>query len=230
MAKVHVSLHDVMPETFNRVEAILSDLQKKGLPPITLLVVPGREWSTEQLQKIRDWAHNGHPLAAHGWLHETKPVTLYHKVHAALISRNVAEHLSLSESDLLNLMQRSADWFSNQNLPTPSLYVPPAWAMGSIRYGTLRSLPFSFVESTRGFLSVESGRYRWLPLVGYEADTEMRARCLRMWNASQVMLSRCTGRCLRLSIHPFDPELKLAKDLDRILSRNWTFIQHPAEA
>lgn len=219
-----------MPETLTRVEAILSNLQNKGIPPITLLVVPGRAWSATQIDLIRDWARKGHPLAAHGWFHQTKPLTLYHKVHATLISRNVAEHLSLPESDLLNLMQRSADWFGQHNLPTPFLYVPPAWAMGSIRRPKLRSLPYSFIESTRGFLAVDSGHYRWLPLVGYEADTEMRAQCLRLWNASQVTLARYTGRCLRLSIHPYDPELKLAEDLDRILSRKWTFIQHPADA
>jgi predicted deacetylase len=221
-----VSVHDVMPSTYSRVERILKVLDRAGVPPATLLVVPGRGWSEEGVANLRGLAAKGHTLAGHGWAHKatSEHRTLYHRLHALLISRNEAEHLSLESGALVDLLRRSHDWFPEVGLPAPELYVPPAWALGSLTMDHLRELPFRWYEILRGYLDVERGKRHWLPLVGFEADTTFRQVSLRFWNGLNAILARVGVGPLRISIHPDDLDLLLNADVPRLLEKGWTFL------
>lgn len=214
-----LSLHDVMPETLTEVEEVLAYARRRGLPPMTLLIVPGRAWSPWQLERLREWAGDGHELAAHGWLHEVAlRKTLYHRLHGVLISRHVAEHLSLDSEGIAQLMHRSHAWFAENELPVPSLYVPPAWALGRLEHPHLRNLPFEKIEVLRGFVFPASGKLLRLPMVGFEADTRTRAMAVRAWNAVQGLQHRFSGRPLRIGLHPHDLKLECARDLSDLLA------------
>lgn len=156
--KACLSIHDVMPHTLERVERILAWLQERGVPPVTLLVVPGHPWKVPQIERLRELAATGHELAAHGWQHETTPRRLYHRLHAALISRKVAEHLDLDSQGILELMQRSQNWFAENQLPLPDFYVPPAWALGPITKADLTKAPYRLIETTRGLIHLQATR------------------------------------------------------------------------
>jgi len=227
MGRAIVSVHDLMPSTLDRVVGILDLLAEAGVPPATLLVVPGRSWTTDQLATLRDLAHRGHPLAGHGWVHRATegPRTLYHRGHGLLISRNEAEHLSRPPAELSDLIQRCYRWFAQVDLPLPDLYVPPAWAMGSLRLNQLRSLPFRWYEVLRGLVDGTSGRVRWLPLAGFEADTTFRETSLRVWNSLNVLLATRNRIPLRISIHPGDLDLLLGADLERMVRSPWHFVR-----
>lgn len=219
-----LSLHDVMPETLPEVEEVLAYARREGLPPMTLLIVPGRAWSTPHLDRLREWAGNGHELAAHGWRHEvTVRKTLYHRLHGALLSRNVAEHLSLDSREIFELMHRSHQWFVEKKLPLPSLYVPPAWALGHLEPDHLKHLPFEKIEVLRGFLFPASGRLLRLPMVGFEADTPGRALAVRAWNAFQRLQHHLSSRPLRIGLHPYDLNLNLERDLRNLLAFPFEF-------
>ena len=222
-----VSVHDVMPETFPRVQRILALLEEANAPPPTLLVVPGKEWTPTLLGTLRELAKAGYSLAGHGWMHKATqgPRTLFHRVHALLISRDEAEHLSRPPRELAGLIQRCYDWFPGVGLAAPQRYVPPAWAMGTLRPPDLRELPFHWYEILRGFVSGKTGRTRWLPLTGFEADTPFRRTSLRFWNGLNVLLAKGTRRPLRISIHPGDLELLLKEDLARMVREPWRFVQ-----
>jgi predicted deacetylase len=221
-----VSVHDVMPSTFSRVERILAVLEKVGVPPASLLVVPGKDWSLDGIAALRSLANLGHPLAGHGWIHKATSGSrsLYHRVHSLLISRNEAEHLSLPPEDLADLVRQCHEWFPGVGLPTPDLYVPPAWALGSLTTDHLRELPFRWYEVLRGYLDVQKGERRWLPLVGFEADTSFRQWSLRLWNQLNALLATGGVGPLRISIHPDDLDLLLSKDIRIMLQDGWTFI------
>ncbi len=224
-----LSIHDVMPETLERVEAILDFCARQGIPPLTLLVVPGRDWQPAALARLHELAERGHTLAAHGWHHRIPRFGgLYHRLHAAVISRNVAEHLALDPEDVLALMQRSHQWFIDHGLPAPSLYVPPAWALGRLPADGLERLPYRQIEVTRGLLEVATGRLHPLPLVGFEADTPTRALALRTFNAVQRRRARHGRRPLRIGIHPDDFQLGLADSLERLLQSPLEFIPYRA--
>lgn len=219
-----VSLHDVMPETFAAVEATMQRLQLLGVSPVTLLVVPGRSWSEVQLQRLRDWAGQGHELAAHGWQHEATRVRgLQHRLHALLLSRNTAEHLALGPQEILSLMLSASAWFAARALPPPSLYVPPAWALGPLTTQGRAQLPYRQIEVLSGLHELPGRGLRRLPLLGFEADTVPRAGFLRVWNAVQLRLAPWLRRPLRISIHPHDFELRLGASLDRLLQRRFRY-------
>jgi predicted deacetylase len=216
-----------MPETFNRVLRILALAEDARVPPPTLLVVPGKNWTPELLDTLRALARRGHRLAGHGWIHKapSQSRTLFHRAHSLLISRNEAEHLSLPREEVEGLVRRCHDWFSTVDLPTPELYVPPAWALGALPLDSLASLPFRWYEILRGFVDGPSGRVRWLPLAGFEADTTFRALSLRVWNGLNAWVARRVRGPLRISIHPGDLDLLLKRNVERMLEIPWRYVE-----
>ena len=220
-----------MPETMGRVETILRWLEERNVPPVSLLVVPGKPWTTDQIGRIRELASKGHELIAHGWYHHTKPKRLTHRIHALLISRNVAEHLDLDSNEILDLLNRSHTWFKENDLPIPIMYVPPAWALGAISKTDLANAPFSTIETTRGILHKTNSQFllHRLPLTGYEADTPLRESFLRRWNNHQEKRALKKNLCLRVSIHPNDLELRLADQIDSQIRRITEFLKSSDE-
>ncbi len=215
------SIHDVMPETMEPVTQIVQRLKAHGILQPILLVVPGRNWQTAGLAQLRAWADSGIQLAGHGWNHASPPPdTLYHRVHSALISRNVAEHLALGSGGIQELLQRNHAWFAEQYLPSPEFYVPPAWAMGAIARSSLATMPFRYYETLTGIFDAVSGHFQTLPLVGFEADTPLRATVLRASNAANRALANRWKRPLRIAIHPHDFALRLRRDLEETLENH----------
>ncbi|MFB1488517.1 MULTISPECIES: polysaccharide deacetylase family protein [unclassified Thiocapsa] len=214
-----VSVHDVMPETLPQVERILTLLDEEGIAPVTLLVVPGVGWSSEGIERLRGFQARGCELAGHGWIHHVEPITgLRHRIHSRFISRNVAEHLALDHAGIQELIARCHAWFVDQGLGAPALYCPPAWAMGPIPRSTLASLPFTGYELFSGVLSAQTGRMHPVPLTGYEADTALRTVVIRAWNRLNRRRAARAG-WIRIGIHPYDLDLRLAEDLRRDLRR-----------
>ncbi|MEX0326000.1 MAG: polysaccharide deacetylase family protein [Puniceicoccaceae bacterium] len=215
--KALVSIHDVMPETLPQVDGVLQRLKIFGLPPITLLVVPGRDWQESQVEWLRQRVEEGHTLAAHGWVHETQPRTLYHRLHSALISRNVAEHLALDPEEIPGFISRSMGWFVENKLPVPILYVPPAWALGDPPPITTDD-PFPrYIEVLKGIIDTQAGRLHASPMVGYEVDTWWRKVAVKAWNGWNISRARRSGSVLRIGLHPHDFELLLSADLEHLL-------------
>jgi len=213
-----VSIHDVMPATLDRVERICARLRGAGLAPVTLLVVPGTGWQGEHLDRLRAMLGAGAEPAGHGWTHAVRHVRgVKHRLHSALISRNAAEHLALSPREILRLMLKNHRWFARNDLPEPGLYVPPAWAMGPIPCRLLDHLPFARYETLTGVYDAGDRVFHRLPMVGFEADTTMRAVTVGAFNRINRAWASAGGRPLRLGIHPGDFELKLADQLAAML-------------
>ena len=219
------SIHDVMPETLAQVARILAYFERHGLSPPALLVVPGKAWGDEDLAQLRRWAQAGCEFVAHGWLHHTRPRRLGHRLHAMLLSRNVAEHLDLDHDGVMALMLRSQRWFADKGLPEPETYIPPAWALG-IPAALLSGLPFRCVETLSGvhLLAGDFRTFRRLPLLGFEADTAFRAAFVSRWNRLQLRSGRAGP--LRVSIHPNDLDLRLAWQLQAVLSLDWHAVNY----
>ena len=209
------AIHDVMPETLPQVARILTLLEAHRVSPVTLLVVPGRDWTPEGIAQLQAWEAAGHVLGGHGWVHEAPCIRgWWHRLHSMLLSRNVAEHLALDAAGIASLIERNHAWFAEHGLRSPELYVAPAWAMGCIRPESLRGLPFRYYEYLGGVYDAQAVRYRVLPLTGYEADTRMRALFLRWFNRFNRWLARLSRRPLRIGIHPHDLDYLTADQLE----------------
>lgn len=214
-----ISIHDVMPETLDRVGALLARIPEPARHGLVLLVVPGRNWQAQQIARLAQWQRQGLELAGHGWHHRSETIdSFYHRWHARFISRNAAEHLSLPRTALCQLLADCWHWFEQHRLSPPKLYVPPAWALGALRRDDLAASPFRYFETTTGLYDSRYRVRRRLPLVGYEADTLARQWGLRCWNLVNRQLAT-SARPLRLALHPFDAELCLAGDLEHDLSQ-----------
>ncbi len=212
-----VSIHDVMPHTLAGIRALAALIPGRQKPKTLLLVVPGVDWSAKQIDELKQLCEDGFPLAGHGWQHRTPYIrSLYHRLHSLFISRQVAEHLSYSRNELNKLLQQNYEWFTQNELPSPETYVPPAWAMGKLKHRDLKTLPFRYYEDTRGLYDSSTDNYRRLPLAGFEADTRLREYFLRPWNSLNRWLASPT-RPLRISLHPYDLEYRLDKQLRRFI-------------
>jgi len=208
-----ISIHDVMPSTLDRICLLARELTHLQTSNITMLVVPGHDWSRKQLDVLREFEQQGYILCGHGWHHSSKKIHgVYHRLHSLLISRNVAEHLALDEKEISQLIYDCYQWFPNNKLATPDLYVPPAWALGKISEQLLEQSPFRFFENTAGLYDSSTGQQLNLPLIGFEADNIFRAGTLRLWNAANT-LAGSEKKPVRISIHPSDKELLLADSL-----------------
>ncbi len=214
------SIHDVMPSTLTRTEAIAAALGEAGIRKVTLLVVPDTGWSEDTLTRLKVLCSDGAQLAGHGWRHKITHIRDFrHWLHSTFISRDVAEHLALDRAGVLQLMQDCWDWFERENLPKPALYVPPAWAMGRAAHADLDALPYTHYETLYGIYDSRKKRFTRTPMVGFEADTPFRAFACRTWN--RINLASSKGP-LRFSIHPGDPDLLLGEDLNELIGRDWT--------
>ena len=214
----HLSIHDVMPETLPAVRGLIRQCHEAGWPPPVLLVVPGRDWTPTALRQLHDWQSAGHEIAGHGWMHRIDHYGgIGHRLHAALISRQVAEHLCLDADDILALMRRCYAWLTVQGLHRPTLYVPPAWALGRVPLTRLNEQPFPRVETLRGIYDVSSGRWHARALLGYEAGNPLQTQALRASNTINRVRAR-GGAGLRIGLHPHDATLALAKDMARDLA------------
>jgi uncharacterized protein len=200
-------------------------LADAGVPPPTLLVVPASGWTSDTLSTLRSLVDRGHRLAGHGWHHRSGPRRgLYHRIHGLLLSRDQGEHLSRTRTELLDLVRRCFQWFPANGLPSPQLYVPPAWALGSLARRDLPALPFRWYEVLEGLLDAHTGRMRRLPLVGFEADNRARQISLKVLNRANLAAAQGTGRPLRISLHPGDLDLRLGRDLEAMLRLPWRFV------
>jgi hypothetical protein len=132
-------------------------------------------------------------------------------------SRDVAEHLGKTEPQVREIVERGARWFTEAGLGPPTVYVPPAWAMGELPLRAFGETNYRWVETLTGIYSVRGKRFHRLPLVGFEADTAARARALGGLNRINHLLATATGRSLRVAIHPRDFDLLLARDLERMI-------------
>lgn len=220
------SIHDVEPGRLDRVLDIVDLMESARLPPGILLVVPDSGWRAAGLDRLRELVARGWMLAGHGWRHRARrPRGLYHRIHGAILSRDQAEHLSRTRHELVDMLIRCHAWFPEVDLPTPELYVPPAWAMGALRAANLRRLPFVWYETLWGIVRPSAGRRAVLPLVGYEADTLSRELGLRTWNRVNVAAARLLGAPLRVAIHPDDLHLRLHDALRSTIRSGVRFVE-----
>jgi len=208
-----------MPSTLDAVERIAGRLQDRGIRKLTLLVVPDTGWDDRGLERLAALQRSGAELAGHGWQHRIRRIrNLRHWLHSTFISRNVAEHLALDRQDVVALMQDCADWFAAHGMSTPTLYVPPAWAMGEATQADLDALPYACYETLYGLYDARSRRFKRLPMIGFEADTRSRALACRLWNGVNLLPGQSA---VRFSIHPMDFELRLGRHLRALLEREW---------
>jgi uncharacterized protein len=222
-----VSIHDVMPSTLGCVDQLVAVARQHEIRKLTLLVVPGCDWTDREVDRLRHWQATGYRLAGHGWHHRCQQIRgLRHRLHSWFLSRDVAEHLSATPDEVVELIRRCRAWFDQRDLDPPALYVPPAWALGRVSRQRLQSIPFRMVETLWGILDVRRSVTLRIPLVGFEADTWTRQQALRGGNVLNRLAASRLNRPLRLALHPHDLHLRMAADARYLLARVETSLDY----
>jgi len=215
----NISIHDVRPNNVYKIINIINLLfDKYNIRKITLLVIPGLNWNDKQIEILKSLQNKaGIELAAHGWCHKSDSIkTIYHYMHSKLISADSAEHLSKSKLSIIKILNNSHLWFSNQGLNSPTLYVPPAWALGNINKEDLSEISFNEFEMTSG--AFINNKFIFIPLIGFEVKTYFKFIIVKILNLINYLLYSFFG-VLRIAIHPDDFNLLLKRDLDKYLRK-----------
>ena len=217
--KSYISIHDVAPHNLNDIKNIICTLENEfGINKICLLVIPGLNWNKQQIQSLQKWQNDGIEIAAHGWIHQAeKNKSFYHRIHSLVMSADSAEHLSKKRQDVYNMMKKSYSWFINNGFQKPLLYVPPAWALGKITKKDLNRMAFTYYECTTGM--IHNQKYYFLPLLGFEERTLIKASFRRFFNKFNYWIACFTG-LIRIAIHPNDFRLYMKEDITKYLSRS----------
>lgn len=224
-----ISIHDVMPATFHRVYEIMRMIDKHAVAPVSLLISTGFEWREEEIEQLRSWHARGHQLAGHGLTHHATQISgLYHRLHSACISSDVAEHLALKPDEIEECITRCFDWFIENQFQAPQLYVPPGWAMGRLSRKRLGRLPFRFYETLTGIYDSELETMHRLPLVGFEANSPGMGLFLRTWNRVSLFSGRKLRKPARIAIHPGDLSLRLSGQLQELLKQPMACVSKPS--
>jgi len=219
-----VSVHDVMPSNLSNVCETIGYLKSQQVTAITLFVVPGKAWADDELATLKKFENEGVELAGHGWQHLIYRVeTFWHRIHGKIISRDEGEHLSLTGSEIAEIIEKCYKWFDQSGFRSPLLYVPPAWAMGAISRKQLTELPFRCYETVTGLYDSQSGKKLYMPITGYMADAAFRVLPLRIINRLNLALPM---KPVRITIHPDDLYLPMKKDLTRHLARFNLFLRY----
>ena len=215
----NISIHDVHPNNLHKIIEIINLLfEKYNIRKITLLVIPGLNWNNKQIKILKTLQEKkGIELAAHGWYHKSKPInTIYHYIHSKLISADSAEHLSRSKPSIIKLLNDSHLWFINQGLNSPTLYVPPAWALGNIDKEDLSALPFNEFEMINGIFI--NNKFIFIPLIGFKTKTYFKFIIVKVLNFINYLSYSFFG-LMRIAIHPDDFNLLLKRDIDKYLRK-----------
>jgi hypothetical protein len=219
MKQVLVSIHDVSPQSLPQVDTILKQLSQLQYSNIILLIIPGKQWKAKDINRLKKYQRSGYILAGHGVFHQCQSIqTITHRLHSLLISRNAAEHLSLTINQISVLISSCYHWFLKNGFDAPCLYVPPAWAMGKVPRKELIKLPFRFYESLTGMYDSQTDNFYYMPLLGFEADTIPRKWAVRMFNTMNCHYAKIFDKTIRIAIHPNDFQLLLAQDLEKVLN------------
>lgn len=159
----------------------------------------------------------GHELALHGYTHRTPRLrSPLHRLHQTVLSRLAAENLGITREEILDRMTRGLSWFAEHDFEIPRLYIPPAWALGSVSRHDVASTGIMLVERLLGFTHVPSGGTSHWPLYGYEADTFPRMIGLHLWNGATGAAAAAVGR-VRVVVHPADTRLRLCGAVEAML-------------
>ena len=215
----NISIHDVGPNNLDKIISIINLLfDKYNIDKITLLVIPGLDWNNKQINILKTLQEKeGIELAAHGWHHKSNPTkTMYHYIHSKLISENSAEHLSKSKLSIIKLLNNSHSWFINQGLNSPTLYVPPAWALGNMGEKDLSALPFNEIEIISGVFI--NNKFIFIPLIGFKTKTYFKFIIVKVLNFINYLSYSFFG-LMRIAIHPDDFNLLLKCDIDKYLRK-----------
>ena len=215
-----VSLHDVTPSTFARVQRQVEELAAWGVHCSSLLVVPyyhGQERLDEDKNLI-GWLQKsqreGHEIVLHGWEHlisrqkaeggRQKRSYFKNWFYENVYTSNEAEFLDLNYEEAFQKIQDGLEMFRALDFNVQG-FIAPAWLMNSEVERAAHDLGLRYTNSLSTLIDLQHGqRYSSRSCV-WSTRACWRRICSRIWNGLLFQQLRSVAP-LRISLHPCDIE------------------------
>jgi len=213
-----VTVHDVNPSHSGKILKTLDKLSKLKIN-YNLSVVPYYN-KKYNLKDYADFSNsislalqsdtNNIELSLHG---------LYHQVDGQMDDFDT--HTKEEEKSEI---QKGLDILSSANLPSPSIFIPPAWHLSRQAIEALKELNFSISESMTDLELIQKGKkYLLHPVMNWDqqGDKEKNKQTLKqnkqMFYDRIFNISGETYGLFRIAIHPpYDPDEALADQVELI--------------
>lgn len=214
-----VSLHDVHPQSLQRVQRQREDLSRAGVTATTHLIVPEFHHGSSSFEEpsLQDWISNqqkkGDEMVLHGYYHDR--IGLKESVRdlfwTRLYTNQEAEFYSLDVSEACKRWKQGLDGFQKNNWGTAG-FIAPAWLLSSELIGPLSEIGFQYTVTYDGvWILKKKGDSTLLPIktLCWSSRAFWRRQTSLIWNGVlfQILLSR--RKDIRVSLHPNDIEYPL---------------------
>ncbi len=203
-------LHDVAPSTWKHYADFVAAVDRLGMIPITLLVVPDfhRLGSIDRfpgfVAEIDKRLARGDEVVLHGYYHDdpgpcgpSPKDWLTRRVYT-----HEGEFYRLREPDALSRLQEGVALFARLGWPLRG-FVPPAWLLGDDSRRALQGLGLRYTSDIRGLIRLPEFRLEPAPTLVWSARSAWRRALSRRWNDG-LLRRRRSAPLLRLGVHPID--------------------------
>ncbi len=206
-----VSIHDVAPATRSRVEPMLAQLARVGVPRCSLLVVPDYHRAGRSLGEpdftawLRELSAQGHEIVIHGFYHERARragESARQKVVTRVYTADEGEFYDLDYEKASRLLREAKNEFAAHGFQ-PTGFIAPAWLLGAEAERAAIDAGFRYTTTLRGVRDLASGEEFLSQALVYSVRSDWRCAVSLFWN--RTLFRRLTRNpLLRLGLHPPD--------------------------
>jgi hypothetical protein len=208
-----VSVHDVAPATRPRVEQILAQLARAGVPCCSLLVVPDYHRTGRSLGQpgfadwLRELSAGGHEIVIHGFYHERARragESARQKLITRVYTADEGEFYDLEQEEASCLLREAQNEFAAHGFH-PVGFIAPAWLLGAAAERAVLEAGFRYTTTLRGLRDFACGQEIFSQSLVYSVRSAWRRFLSLGWNRT-LFRRLTTNPLLRLGLHPPDIE------------------------
>jgi predicted deacetylase len=211
-----VSLHDVCPSSFLRIQKQWDELRELGLSKMSLLLVPffHSEKFYHEDKSLCEWLECaqslGHEIVLHGWFHqnavlqEKKAPGFKTWFFENLYTSGEAEFLNLNYQEAHRKISEGLKLFRETNFKVQG-FIAPAWLMNSQVERAAKDHGLNYTNTVAEIVHLPSNKRFPSRSCVWSTRSQWRRVCSLGWNA--FLFKSLNGvEPLRISLHPCDLE------------------------
>ena len=217
-----VIIHDVAPATQPHCEQVIAFVNRAGVAPVTLLVVPcyHHQATTPAFERwIETRLRHGDELALHGFTHldESAPSKNWaDRVRRQWYTDGEGEFAAIDAVEARKRLEAGLRWFAERGWPVRG-FVAPAWLMGWGAWAALHAQSLDYtctLNDVIGLTHDERAVLRARSLV-FSTRAAWRRHVSLVWNTVLGLYQR-DAPLMRVELHPSDV---LHADVRRAIER-----------
>ncbi len=204
MRRLVVAVHDVSPETLVETRFLLSALDRMGIKPRVLKVIPQHLLDCAPLvELLRTEQEMGSEIVQHGFSHRrVGPFRgpLQRQLRAALFAPDVAEFLSISFAETASRLADGHEILRRAGLRATG-FCAPGWLAATDLHPILRRAGFLYDVLLSGVVDLANRRRIWTGWIGYMGAGSMQERFVGIADAINRATAPLFG-AVKVFLHP----------------------------